>query len=113
MECREAEAETVDERAATIASMQQEAGETSYETNIQVQCLNAYAKLQYEKLVDRTCIQKNIKEEFVEPLVKSMKQEVLRRLKSTVKDGMHEIETVIEQVFDVHRGIENTCERGS
>ena len=76
-----------------------------YEVDIQTHMLNSYATLAYDNLVERSTIQKRIKESLVEPLVDKIKGEVYRRLAHT-PDERQTLEQQIGVVFDVHRGIE-------
>ena len=58
-------------------------------------------------MVERTCIQTNIKENLVQPLMDKVKAECLRRLASTPAERQT-LEQQIGAVFEVHRGIETT-----
>ena len=76
-------------------------------TEIQKHLVDSYATLQHEKMVERTCIQTNIKENLVQPLMDKVKAECLRRLASTPAERQT-LEQQIGAVFEVHRGIETT-----
>lgn len=69
-----------------------------------------YAVLQHIKLVDRRCVQEQVKMGLVEPLMRKVKQEVLQRISdaSTEKDYLS-LEEQIATVFDVHAGIESSA----
>ena len=63
-------------------------------------------------MVERTCIQEDIKEGTVEPLVAKMKQEIFRRLAKTPAE-QQTLEQQIGTVFNVHQGIESTAREES
>ena len=104
--------EVCDPEKEAAAALIQHVGEAAYKTEIQHHMLGAYANLQYEKLVERTCIQEDIKEQLVEPMVSKMKDEIYRRLANSA-EARATLDAQIGTVFEVHQGIETTAKEQS
>ena len=81
------------------------AGETGYMADMQCHLTEKYGGLQYDKLVGRETIQRDIKEGIVEPTILKMKEEIFRRLASSPA-ARATLEARIGSIFDVHKGIE-------
>ena len=103
-----AQCERVDTEQVARNALEQRTGESSYSTDMQQHLVGTYATLQYDKLVERTCIQDVVKEQLVEPMVAKMKDEIFRRLAQTPQE-QQTLEQQIGTVFQVHRGIETTA----
>ena len=99
LHCADAEALFVDERSEGLQALNTAVSSTSYEAGMQNQLLKSYATLEYCKLVDRSCIQETIKKELVEPMLKSVKDEVYRRLAKT-KDEELELDQAPSEICD-------------
>ena len=106
--CSDAIPDSVDAREETVQDLNQATGASSHKTDLKEHCLSCYSNLQYGKLVPRTCIDEDIKEKLIEPLMGKLKAEVCRRLATSVQDR-ERIADVISDVFDIHRDIETTC----
>ena len=79
-----------------------------YKSDVQSFLVDQYATLHYDKMVERSCIQGQIKEGLVEGLVSKLKDEVFRRLASSDQE-QKTLEQQIGEVFNVHRGIETAA----
>ena len=79
-----------------------------YKDDMQSYMVDNYATLYYDNMVERTCIQREIKEGLVEGMVAKMKCEIFRRLAKNPEEHKT-LEAQIGAVFDVHRGIETAA----
>ena len=107
--CEEADEgfEIYDEEQEASTQLLQRAGESSYAADVKAFLVDKYAALEYERFVERTLIQDEIKGELVEPLMDKVKQEIYRRLAKN-PDEQRSLEKTIGTVFEVHRDIETT-----
>ena len=106
--CRDGEPIPYDEVQEATAAINNSGGNSAYEADMKQHCTTMYSHLEYDKLVDRTCVQETIKEKLVEPLLEKVKHEVYRRL---ARDPVAQLELdrAIGTVFDVHRDIETSA----
>ena len=106
--CHDAEVIPFDPEEPARNELQAKAGKSSFEADMLEHCVTMYSGLEYEKLVDRTCIQETIKEKLVDPMLEKVKNEVYRRL-ARDEIAWAELDEVIGSVFDVHQGIETSA----
>ena len=96
--------------AASAAATAQQVGGAVFDADRQAHVLGAYSRLHYQKMLGRTCIQGDIKDDLVQPLTQMMKAEVYRRLAKTAQDR-ETLEETIGDIFDVHAGIETSAKQ--
>ena len=107
--CADAEPVRIDLECEGAAAINLAASATSYASDIKQHCVKMYSELQFEKLLDRSCIQETIKENFVEPMLCKVKEEIYKRMAGDDEDAWRQLDQLIGTVFDVHADIQTSA----
>ena len=106
--CADAEAIDINLESEGAASINAAATVSSYASDMQHHCVKMYSELQYDKLIDRTCIQETIKSKVIEPMLDKVKEEIYKRVAGDDQAAWQQLDELIGTVFDVHSGIETS-----
>ena len=93
------------ERQQEATAQNAKTGRVGYETQMEDFLVEKYSHLRYEKLLPHTTVD-HLKDDVIEPLLSQMKAELLKRWSQRSSTTGSTFEEEIQDVFDVHRGIE-------
>ena len=100
-----------DPGAAREAAFHEQAMAAGYQEKLRDHLIDSYTSLEYVSLVPRTTIQDGIKCNLVGGLLDVMKDEIKARVARVLPDGdeCKAVDSIVEAVFDVHKGIETAA----